>query len=119
MEQLHKQQREAASSQLELPLTTVPIAAQDQPFTEEHNWKASRYAGAFMYLIPLITENKWLKLVMGYCGVRYKVFMVFILMAAYNIRSIEQLKNIRKARSRSGAGDQTRALQAQGVPMAS
>ncbi len=49
-----------------------------------------------MYLIPLITENKWLKLVMGYCGVRYKVFMVFILMAAYNIRSIEQLKNIRK-----------------------
>ena len=49
-----------------------------------------------MYLIPLITENKWLKLVMGYCGVRYKVFMVFILMATYNIRSIEQLKNIRK-----------------------
>jgi hypothetical protein len=95
VEQIHKQQREAASSQLELALTTVPIAAEDQPFSEEHNWKATRYAGVFMYLIPLITENKWLKLVMEYCGAGYKVFMVFILMAAYNIRSIEQLKNIR------------------------
>jgi len=96
VEQIHKQQREAASSQLELDLTTVPIAAQDQPFSEEHDWKATRYAGVFMYLIALITENKWLKLVMGYCGARYKLFMVFILMAAYNIRSIEQLKNICK-----------------------
>lgn len=96
VEQIHKQQREARSSQLELPLATVPIAAEDQPFSEEHNWKGTRYAGVFIYLIPLIAENKWLKLVMGYCGVRYKVFMVFILMAAYNIRSIEQLKNIRK-----------------------
>ena len=95
VEEIHKQQREAASSQLELALTTVPIAAEDQPFSEEHNWKATRYAGVFMYLIPLITENKWLKLVMEYCGAGYKVFMVFILMAAYNIRSIEQLKNIR------------------------
>ncbi len=71
-----------------------------------------------MYLIPLITENKWLKLVMGYCGAGYKVFMVFILMAAYNIRSIEQLKNIRNREAGSGAGNQTRALQAQGAPMA-
>lgn len=96
VEQIHKQQREAASSQLELSLTTVPVAAQDQPFSEEHNWKATRYAGVFMYLIALIAENKWLKLVMGYCGEKYKVFMVFVLMVAYNIRSIEQLKNIRK-----------------------
>ena len=96
MEQILKQQREAISSQLELPLTTVPLAAEDQPFSEEHNWKAMRHAGVFMYLIPFITENKWLQLLMGYCGDKYKVFMVLILMAAYNIRSIEQLKNIRK-----------------------
>jgi len=96
VEQIHKQQREDAGSQLELPLATVPIAAEDQPFSEEHNWKSTRYAGVFMYLIPLITENNWLKLVMEYCGDKYKVFMVFILMAAYNIRSIEQLKNICK-----------------------
>jgi hypothetical protein len=95
VEQIHRQQREAAAGQLELPLTTVPIAAEDQPFSEEHNWKASRYAGVFMYLIALITENKWLKLVMGYCGAQYKLLMVFVLMVACNIRSIEQLKNIR------------------------
>jgi len=53
VEQIHKQEREARSSQLELPLATVPIAAGDQPFSEEHNWKDTRYAGVFMYLIPL------------------------------------------------------------------
>jgi hypothetical protein len=94
VEQIHKQQGEADSRQVVLPLMTVQIAAEDQPFNEEHNWKASRYAGVFMYLITLITENKWLQLVMGYCGAQYKLFMVFILMVACNIRSIEQLKNI-------------------------
>jgi len=94
VEQIHKQQGDAGSRQHDLPLMTVQIAAEDQPFNEEHNWKASRYAGVFMYLITLITENKWLQLVMGYCGAQYKLFMVFILMVACNIRSIEQLKNI-------------------------
>jgi hypothetical protein len=96
VEQIHKQQREAASNQLELPLPPVPVAAENQPFSEEHNWEATRYAGVFMYLIALITKNKWLQLVMGYCGDMYKLFMVFMLMVAYNIRSIEQLKNIRQ-----------------------
>ena len=95
VEQIHKQQREAGKQQLALPLMTLQIAAEDQPFSEEHNWKASRYAGVFLYLITLITENKWLQLVMGYCGAQYKLFMVFILMVACNIRSIEQLKNMR------------------------
>jgi hypothetical protein len=95
VEQIHKQQREAGREQLALPLMRVPIVAEDQPFSEEHNWKASRYAGVFLYFITLITENKWLQLVMEYCGAQYKLFMVFILMVACNIRSIEQLKNIR------------------------
>ncbi|MBW2597060.1 MAG: hypothetical protein JRC93_14080, partial [Deltaproteobacteria bacterium] len=86
---------DAGSRQLDLPLATVSIPAEDQPFSEEHDWKATRYAGVFMYLITLITKNKWLQLIMGYCGAGYKVFMVFILMAANNIRSIEQVKNIR------------------------
>jgi len=94
VEQIHKQQGEADSRQHDLPLMTVQIAAEDQPFNEEHNWKASRYAGVFMYLITLINENKWLQLVMGYCGAQYKLFMVFVLMVACNIRSIEQIKNI-------------------------
>jgi hypothetical protein len=96
VEQIHKQQREAASSQLELSFATDEVAEQDQPYSEEHDWQATRYAGVFMYLITLITQNKWLQLIMGYCGDKYKIFMVFILMAANNIRSIEQLKNIRQ-----------------------
>ena len=95
VEQIRKQKREAVSSQLELPIT-VEISADDQPFSEEHSWKPTRYAGVFTYLITLITENKWLQLVMGYCGSGYKLFMLFILMVACNIRSIEQLKNLRR-----------------------
>ncbi|MCK5128110.1 MAG: hypothetical protein KAR42_17775 [candidate division Zixibacteria bacterium] len=67
----------------------------EQPFVEEHDWEATRYAGVFSYLIPLVTEWKWLQLVMGYFGAGYKIFMIFLLMAARNIRSIEQLKNVR------------------------
>ena len=71
------------------------MAPEEQPYAEEHDWKHTRYAGVFTYLITLITQNRWLQLVMGFFGDNYKVFMIFILMAAYNIRSIEQLKNIR------------------------
>lgn len=71
------------------------IKEEDQPFAEEHDWEASRYAGAFTCLIPLITEWKWLQLITGFFGAGYKVFMVFFLMVIRNIRSIEQLKNVR------------------------
>lgn len=71
------------------------VANKEQPFFEEHDWEATRYAGIFSYLIPLITEWKWLQLLMGYFGAGYKIFMIFLLMAARNIRSIEQLKNVR------------------------
>ena len=71
------------------------IAAVDQPFAEEHNWEKTRYAGTFIYLIPLITQCDWLRLVLGYFGEAYRILMVFILMSANNIRSIEQLKNVR------------------------
>jgi hypothetical protein len=67
----------------------------EQPFVEEHDWMATRYAGVFSYLIALIAEWRWLALVMGHLGVDYKIFLVFLLMAACNIRSIEQLKNVR------------------------
>lgn len=55
VEQIHKQQRDAGSMQLDLPLATVSVPAEDQPFSEEHDWKATRYAGVFMDLITLIT----------------------------------------------------------------
>lgn len=71
------------------------ITLEDQPFAEEHDWKKTRYAGTFLYLISLIQHWHWLDLVMGYFGAAYKICMVFVLMAAANIGSIEQLKNIR------------------------
>jgi len=70
------------------------INPEDQPFAEVHDWKASRYAGIFLYLICLISTSRWLELVTGYFGDAYKIFMVFILMVGRNIPSIEQLKNV-------------------------
>ena len=72
------------------------IAPEEQPFSEQHDWEQTRYAGVFAYLMTLIHLNDWLGRVMSYFGDKYRIFMVFILMAAHNIRSIEQIKNIRK-----------------------
>ena len=66
-----------------------------QPFSEEHDWEATRYAGVFVYLIPLIVVWRWLGLVMGHFGAEYRIFLVFLLMVARNIRSLEQMKNVR------------------------
>ena len=71
------------------------IGIEDQIFSGQHEWKETRYAGVFAHLVTLIGEWKWLELVMGYFGNAYSIFMVFVLMAARNIRSIEQLKNVR------------------------
>ena len=75
--------------------SAILVAAENQPFSEQHDWEPSRYAGVTTYLIALIAEWKWLQLVMGYFGSAFKIFMVFLLMAARNIRSIENLKNVR------------------------
>jgi hypothetical protein len=75
--------------------SAILVEAENQPFSEQHDWEPSRYAGVATYLIALITEWKWLQLVMGYFGSTFKIFMVFLLMAARNIRSIENLKNVR------------------------
>ncbi len=98
LEQIRKEAREKLPEQYEFSFAkpVQQVAPENQPFCEEHDWKATRYAGVFAYLITLIFQNKWLHLVMGYFKDNYKIFMVFILMAAKNIRSIEQLKNVRR-----------------------
>jgi hypothetical protein len=73
----------------------LAVEAEEQPFCQEHQWEATRYAGVFVYLIALIAKWKWLQLVMGYFGGSYKIFMIFLLMAAQEISSIEQFKNVR------------------------
>ncbi len=70
------------------------VAKDEQPFRSLHDWKSTRYAGVFTYLIVLISNSQWLKLTMGYFGVQFKIFLVFMLMSARNIKSIEQLKNV-------------------------
>lgn len=73
---------------------TVP--KDEQPFNSLHDWKFTRFAGIFPYLVVLISRNRWLKLIMGYFGSAYKIFLVFLLMTARNIKSIEQLKNVNR-----------------------
>lgn len=96
-----KEKQERTGQQLKFDFSYVPsgqareVEKNEQPFQEEHNWERTRYAGAFCYLITLISKWNWLDLVMGYFGAGYKIFMVFLLMAARNTRSIEQLKNVR------------------------
>jgi len=71
------------------------ISSKEQPFSQVHDWKATRYAGVFLYLICLMGEFRWFDFVVGHFGGAYKIFMIFVLMVGRNIPSIEQLKNIR------------------------
>ena len=75
------------------------IASDEQPFSEVHDWEASRYAGVFLYLICLLSRSRWFEFVAGYFGRSYKIFMVFVLMVGRNVPSIEQLKNIHSRES--------------------
>jgi hypothetical protein len=65
------------------------------PFAKEHGWEASRYTGCFVYWPTLMARWRWLELVMGHFGAGWRIFAVFLLMAGLDIRSIEQLKNVR------------------------
>ncbi|MFN2358794.1 MAG: hypothetical protein ABR534_13765, partial [Desulfotignum sp.] len=98
LEQIRKEEKERLPVQGDLfaEQELAKIEPEDQPFNEEHGWKNTRYAGVFVYFVTLITQNQWLRLIMRCFGKKYKIFMVFVLMAAHNIRSIEQLKNIHR-----------------------
>lgn len=98
LEEIRKQEREKNLKQVDLTFgePAKAVEPEDQPFFEKHDWKPTRYAGFFVYLITLIHLNDWLRFVMAFFGDKYKVFMVFLLMVAGNIRSIEQIKNIHK-----------------------
>ncbi|GAJ13078.1 unnamed protein product, partial [marine sediment metagenome] len=87
-----REQRERENRNLSFSFEGVGKAGEigkgDQIFSEWRDWKETRYAGVFVYLITLIRGWKWLELVMGHFGNAYKIFMVFVLMAARNIRPI-------------------------------
>ncbi|MEA3482943.1 MAG: hypothetical protein U9R65_13425, partial [Pseudomonadota bacterium] len=73
------------------------VTDEEQPFSEQHDWEFSRYAGVFIYWIPLIVQSHWLQLVIGHFGAGWRIFSVFLLMAGLDIRSIEQIKHVRSA----------------------
>jgi hypothetical protein len=67
----------------------------EQPFSGEHDWQATRYAGIGIYWVALLARWNWLTLTINHFGSGWKIFAVFMLMVSQNVRSIEQLKNIR------------------------
>ncbi len=102
LERLRRKSREERESeQLSFDFSFCPegreenVSAENQLYSQEHNWRSTRYAGIFTYLICLAASWNWLVLIQGCFGNCYRIFLVFLLMAARNIRSLEQLKNIR------------------------
>jgi len=95
LEQIRKEEKEKLSKQAELPFGDGILNPEDQPFSEKHDWEATRYAGVFTYLITLIHLNDWMRMISSFLGSKYKLLFTFVLMIAKNIRSIEQLKNLR------------------------
>ena len=95
LEEIKKAKLDARPKQLRLPLEEPPVEEFQQPYQEEHKWTYNRYAGMFSYLIVLVTQYDWLRLVQSFYGPIANLFLVFLFMVARNIRSIEQLKNER------------------------
>jgi transposase len=81
-----------------IPPQSAPseVVASERPYAENHDWEASRYAGIFPILMVLISQWHWLSALMRLFGNGWKLFMVFALMGVSNIRSIEQLKHVRR-----------------------
>jgi hypothetical protein len=74
----------------------VTLPRKELPFAPNHEGCPSRYAGLFIVLFPLLTQWRWLDKIFACFGRQWRIFMVFLLMSALNIRSIERLKHIRQ-----------------------
>ena len=87
LEQIRKEQKQNLPVQAELIFEEeiAQIEHEDHPYAEEHEWEQTRYAGVFVYVIALITQNQWLRLVMGHFGIQYKIFMVFVYTVTYGV----------------------------------
>lgn len=71
------------------------IEAQEQPFSQEHDWKSTRYAGVSLFFAPLCKIWRWMDLVQAFLGCDFRIMLIFLLMSARNVRSIEQMKHMR------------------------
>ncbi|MCP4898781.1 MAG: helix-turn-helix domain-containing protein, partial [bacterium] len=86
----------AGEEQPEAQLSSVMLPKEELPFAQNHKGCASRYAGLFILLFPLLAQWRWLDKIFSRFGRQWRIFMVFLLMSGLNIRSIEQLKHIRQ-----------------------
>lgn len=66
------------------------------PYADNHGWEVNRNAGVFPVLMVLIGQSPWLQRLFRLYGDGWRIFMVFVLMAVKNIRSIEQMKHERR-----------------------
>ncbi len=99
LRELRRQRREYSNpDQLSFDFGAPPekIDSEYQIFQENHDWKATRYAGTSIYQPVLYKIWRWLELVQGIFGKHFRIFLVFMFMSARNIRSMEQLKHVRK-----------------------
>ena len=71
------------------------IEQKELPFEQNTDWQPTRYAGMILYQTTLNSVWRWYELVVGYLGDQFKILLVFLLMSAHNIRSVNQLKNVR------------------------
>jgi hypothetical protein len=72
------------------------IIEPEMPFSQVSPKTENRYAGQIINQILLVSKWSWYWWIIGVFGRKYKIFQVFLLMVGKNIRSIEQLKNIRQ-----------------------
>lgn len=101
-----RKEKSAETDRISPTLFDVPVSAiqevsdeqmpteQEMPFSEEST-TANRYSGAIIPMILLAHKWSWFHLIIGFFGKGYRIFQVFLLMAVKNIRSLEQMKNIR------------------------
>ncbi|MCP4898742.1 MAG: hypothetical protein GY906_17365, partial [bacterium] len=80
----------------EVERSAVMLPRKELPFAPNHEGCASRYAGLFILLFPLLTQWRWLDKIFSRFGRQWRIFMVFLLMSGLNIRCIEQLKHVRQ-----------------------
>lgn len=90
--QLNKLQLNLEDIKLPKIQDVEPENAPYEKTIEKHN---NRYAGVFAMIVLLTSHYAWFNWTIGLFGKSHKIFQVFCFMAAKNIRSIEQLKNVR------------------------
>lgn len=102
LRRIETEKREAeAGKRRQLSLFDLPreaveeVEEREQPFSGEHDWKRTRYAGVSLFFAPLFSIWKWMDLVQAFLGCDFRIMLVFLLMSVRNVRSLEQMKHIR------------------------